>query len=96
MLKVFWHYFVSQFLHSLSLLSLRWYLKIVMHGKDKNIFKVIFSGKYWEETERGIKWNTVIRAYMESFLELNMSVFINLFAVKTLIFHHILHTIDKF
>ena len=49
-----------------------------------NIIQILtkYSGKYWEDTEKGLKWNTLIRAYMESFLELNMSVFINLLAVK--------------
>lgn len=40
------------------------------------------SGKFWDDVENSSKWNSVIRFYLESFLEINMSAFINLLAVR--------------
>jgi hypothetical protein len=45
------------------------------------LIDLFYSGNFWGGLESSMKWNMAIRAYMESFLELNLAAFINLSAV---------------
>ena len=82
MLRVYWLFSVLLSSCSPLLSYSKTYSKPHMHGK---IFPALLtcydSGKFWHGVEDSSKWNAAIRLYMESFLEINMSAFINMLAV---------------